>query len=257
MALVTVLAAIGLMSLSGWFISAAAFAGLVPATAGQFNYLLPGAGVRLFAYIRIAGRYGERVVSHDATFRVLANLRVWFYTKLEPLAPREFMQKTSSHLLNCMVSDVDALDNLYIRVLMPALVALLTCLIVFIFLYMFGHGLAVVVLILMLSSLLFPALLLEKLGRKTGAELIHATEQLREKIMDTLEGMGDLLIFSALDRQVDSLDQASERLLKAQSRMAHLSGFATGLMTLLLGVTLWTGTLLAIGFISTKAIGRR
>ncbi len=252
--LVTIFSAIGLMSLSGWFISAAAFAGLVPATAGQFNFLLPGAGVRFFAYLRIAGRYGERIVSHDATFRVLAHMRVWFYEKVEPLAPSHFMKKNSSHLLNSMVSDIDALDNLYIRVLMPTLIALLVCLIIFIFFYYFSHQLAWVIVFLMLTSLIFPALLFENLGRSAGKEILKSTEKLREKVIDTLEGLNDLLIFARMDEHKKSIGQANEALLRAQGKMALLSGLASGLMTFLLGITLWVGTFLAIGLYESHKI---
>lgn len=76
----------GLLSLSGWFLSAAAVAGMTVATTHAFNYMTPAGGVRFFSIVRTAGRWGERVVSHDATFRVLTRLRVWFWQKLSPLS---------------------------------------------------------------------------------------------------------------------------------------------------------------------------
>lgn len=83
LALLTVLASIGLLTLSGWFLSAAAVAGL--SIAETFNYMLPGAFVRGFAMGRTAGRWGERVVTHNATFKLLTDLRVFFFEKLTPL----------------------------------------------------------------------------------------------------------------------------------------------------------------------------
>lgn len=74
LAIVTLLASIGLLTLSGWFLSASAVVGV--AGIYSFNYMLPAAGVRGAAIIRTAGRYFERLVSHDATFRVLQHLRV-------------------------------------------------------------------------------------------------------------------------------------------------------------------------------------
>ncbi|HIE6685150.1 TPA: heme ABC transporter ATP-binding protein/permease CydC, partial [Klebsiella pneumoniae] len=73
LAIVTLLASIGLLTLSGWFLSASAVVGV--AGIYSFNYMLPAAGVRGAAIIRTAGRYFERLVSHDATFRVLQHLR--------------------------------------------------------------------------------------------------------------------------------------------------------------------------------------
>ena len=75
LSLLATLAAIGLFSLSGWFIAATAYAGLNVATAKAFNFFLPSIGVRLFAMIRTGARYGERIISHDATFRILETLR--------------------------------------------------------------------------------------------------------------------------------------------------------------------------------------
>ena len=71
LAIVTLLASIGLLTLSGWFLAASAVAGV--AGLYSFNYMLPAAGVRGAAIFRTAGRYAERLVSHDATFRVLAH----------------------------------------------------------------------------------------------------------------------------------------------------------------------------------------
>lgn len=85
LAIVTLLASIGLLTLSGWFLSASAVVGV--AGIYSFNYMLPAAGVRGAAIIRTAGRYFERLVSHDATFRVLQHLRVFTFSKLLPLSP--------------------------------------------------------------------------------------------------------------------------------------------------------------------------
>src|SRR5690606_40403986 len=74
LAIITLLASIGLLTLSGWFLSASAVVGV--AGVYSFNYMLPAAGVRGAAITRTAGRYFERLVSHDATFRVLGLLRV-------------------------------------------------------------------------------------------------------------------------------------------------------------------------------------
>lgn len=84
LAIVTLLASIGLLTLSGWFLSASAVAGV--AGLYSFNYMLPAAGVRGAAITRTAGRYFERLVSHDATFRVLQHLRIYTFSKLLPLS---------------------------------------------------------------------------------------------------------------------------------------------------------------------------
>ncbi|HCD13273.1 MAG TPA: cysteine/glutathione ABC transporter ATP-binding protein/permease CydC, partial [Shewanella sp.] len=71
----TLMAGIGLLSLSGWFLSATAVAGLALVTAEAFNYFTPAGGVRFLSIARTASRYGERLATHEATFRILTDLR--------------------------------------------------------------------------------------------------------------------------------------------------------------------------------------
>jgi ABC-type transport system involved in cytochrome bd biosynthesis fused ATPase/permease subunit len=82
--MLTLLASIGLLAVSSWFLSASALAGLSLAAARNFDIHTPSAAVRGFAVLRTAGRYAERVISHEATLRLLASLRVWFYQLIEP-----------------------------------------------------------------------------------------------------------------------------------------------------------------------------
>lgn len=86
LAIVTLLASIGLLTLSGWFLSASAVAGV--AGLYSFNYMLPAAGVRGAAITRTAGRYFERLVSHDATFRVAASAHLHLQQIAAPLPCR-------------------------------------------------------------------------------------------------------------------------------------------------------------------------
>src|SRR5210317_2074571 len=135
--LLAVASAVGLLALSGWFISAAAYAGLTAITAQLFNFFHPALGIRLFAIGRTLARYAERIVSHDATFRILQGLRSWFYIHLEPLGPSRLMNFRSGDILNRIVADIDALDNLYLRVFSPGVIALIMSLIVVVFLWHF------------------------------------------------------------------------------------------------------------------------
>ena len=128
LAIATLLASIGLLALSGWFLAGSALAGIVGLL--TFNYMLPAAGVRGAAIARTAGRYGERVVSHDATFRVLLRLRVFTFSRILPLSPGGLAQFRQAELLNRLVADVDTLDHLYLRVISPIVSAFAVILIV-------------------------------------------------------------------------------------------------------------------------------
>ncbi len=141
---VTIAAGVGLLSLSGWFISAAAFAGTTPASAHLFNFFFPSIGVRIFAFARTLARYGDRIVSHNATFRMLENLRVWFYERIEPIGPGPLGGFRSGDLLNRIISDIDALDNLSLRVIQPTIAALLLAMALPLFLAFYGPWIAAV-----------------------------------------------------------------------------------------------------------------
>ncbi|SUB72283.1 Probable ABC transporter ATP-binding protein HI_0664 [Pluralibacter gergoviae] len=128
LAIITLLASIGLLTLSGWFLSASAVVGA--SGLYSFNYMLPAAGVRGAAIIRTAGRYFERLVSHDATFRVLEHLRVFTFSRLLPLSPAGLARFRQGDLLNRVVADVDTLDHLYLRVISPLVGALVVIVVV-------------------------------------------------------------------------------------------------------------------------------
>ncbi|HTH14104.1 MAG TPA: cysteine/glutathione ABC transporter ATP-binding protein/permease CydC, partial [Spirochaetia bacterium] len=119
LSLLTLAGSLGLLGLSGGFLTATALAGLVPETAQLFNVVNPAGGIRLFALMRTASRWSERVVNHEATFRLLGSLRVRLYDRFSRLSPRQLGLWHGAEILNRMTRDVDLLDNLYIRLLVP------------------------------------------------------------------------------------------------------------------------------------------
>ncbi|MBI1417524.1 MAG: thiol reductant ABC exporter subunit CydC [Limimaricola sp.] len=125
LSVVTLLAGVGLLGLSGWFILAAAAAGLA-GTGATFDVFRPGAMVRLLAFGRTTARYGERVFTHDATLRVLAGLRVRLLQHLAA-APFSRLERLRGALaLNRLTADVDALDGITLRLVLPLGAAVLT-----------------------------------------------------------------------------------------------------------------------------------
>jgi ATP-binding cassette subfamily C protein CydC len=249
LSLLTVIAAVGLLAVSGWFISAAAYAGLSLATAAQFNYLIPGASVRLLAYVRILGRYSERLVTHEATFRILADLRVWFFERLEPLAPGYLLYHRSGDLLNRAVHDIDALDNLYLRVLTPSLVALLLALILAALLSFFSLSLAFSVLGLFLFSAIGVSYIAMHLAGPTGAQLLLTTAVLRTQMIDFIQGLGELLVWGAQQPQRLALQQQNKTLLQLQKKMGYLRGLNAAFMILMSGISVLIGLYLSAGLV--------
>ena len=247
--------AVGLLALAGWFISAAAYAGLTLATAQLFNFFYPGIGVRLFAISRTLARYTERIVSHDVTFRILQSLRSWFYLHLEPLAPARLMQFRSADILNRIVADIDALDNLYLRVLSPSLVALIMSFLVVVFLWLFDPIIALSTAIFLLIAGIGVPAVAGRLGGSIGQKLPHHLSNLRTRIVDTLQGLPELLVFGAAERHLESVKQSNQTLLKSQLHMSHIRGLSQAMITLVSGFAVLSALYLAINLVHRDSLG--
>ena len=232
----SVITSVGLLGLSGWFISAAAFAGLSLGTAYLFNFFYPSIGVRLFAFTRTLSRYAERVVIHDATFRMLATLRLWFYRKIEPLAPARLMQYRSTDILNRIVSDIETLDNLYVRVFSPSIIALLTVIGVVLFLAFFDVWIAGTALLFLLISGIALPLMTTKSGADMGRELTLGTARIRIHAVESIQGLSELTVFDAWNRRLNTLKKESDALIRIQGRMSRIRGLSMAGTTLLTGL---------------------
>lgn len=234
LAIVTLLASIGLLTLSGWFLSASAVVGV--AGIYSFNYMLPAAGVRGAAIIRTAGRYFERLVSHDATFRVLQHLRVFTFSKLLPLSPAGLARFRQGELLNRVVADVDTLDHLYLRVISPLVGALVVILVVTVGLSVLDVTLALTLGGIMLLTLLVMPPLFYRAGKPAGESMTRLRGQYRQQLTSWLQGQAELMLFNASDRYRRQMEKAEAHWLDAQRRQAELTALSQALMLLIGGI---------------------
>ena len=206
------LAGMGLLAYSGWFISATAIAGASGATALAFDIFRPGAIIRAFAVVRTAARYGERLVSHDAVLHLLADLRNQAYRKLARLAPEPLAQHSDGDLLQRVVGDVDTLDEGPLRVLLPLLWSVLVVALALLLVTLAHPTLfAVVAPWLLAAAFLVPAATARQawLANRRLAEL---ASRHREMAVDRLRGLTTLLLcgewhhhreqWTALDREI-------------------------------------------------------
>ncbi|MGV1718180.1 heme ABC transporter ATP-binding protein/permease CydC [Vibrio furnissii] len=237
LAFVTLCASIGLLTLSGWFLSAAAVAGLTIARE-TFNYMLPGAFVRGFAMGRTAGRWGERVVSHNATFKLLTDLRIFFFEKLAPMIPGRVSNLRDADLLNRLVADIDAMDHVYLRLISPVTVGVLGIAALTALLCWFDMALGLTLGGVLLVLLLVWPVMFYKLGKRNGAELTQHKAEMRVATLDWLQGYSELTIFGAESRYRDAIYAAQEKLLANQKVNASFTGLASALLLLANGWTL-------------------
>ncbi|WP_407198862.1 heme ABC transporter ATP-binding protein/permease CydC [Citrobacter portucalensis] len=230
LAIVTLLASIGLLTLSGWFLSASAVVGVTGIY--SFNYMLPAAGVRGAAITRTAGRYFERLVSHDATFRVLQHLRIYTFSKLLPLSPAGLSRYGQGELLNRVVADVDTLDHLYLRVLSPLVGAFVVIMVVTLGLSVLDFTLAITLGGIMLLTLFILPPLFYQAGKSTGQSLTHLRGQYRQQLTSWLQGQAELTIFGASERYRSQMEATELQWHEAQRRQSELTALSQAVMLL-------------------------
>ena len=244
----TVGSSVGLMAVSAYLIAKAAIALDVTQLA------LAIAGVRLFALTRAALRYGERYVTHLATFRILTSLRVWFYTAIEPLAPARLQQTHSGDLLTRAVADVETLENFYVRVVVPPLAALLVTAVACAILGVFDLRLALALAIYMALTGVALPWASQWLSREAAHAQIERRGSLNTHLVDALQGMADLIAFGQAQQQRAAILTQSAQLHRAQERLATVRGVANALAALFTGLAGVTVLLLAIPLVSEGAI---
>ncbi|MBS1090771.1 thiol reductant ABC exporter subunit CydC [Gluconobacter sp. Dm-74] len=206
---------------------------------GQAGGRLAGAAIgvgaayfllRLSGAAQIVLRYVERLYTHDAMFRALSDLRVWFYRKLAGGAAAGLGFQRSGDLLSRLVSDVQTLDNLYLRIFVPLVSALLTLPVATIVWMKAGTqaGLLTGALFAVLAFVL--PLMGAHLSKRFGPDILHAESELRVAALDLTSGLREARAFGAEDVLAAVVTERQETLFKAQrrqqTRMALMQGFA-------------------------------
>ena len=244
LAALTVLMGMALLGLSGWFITATAVAGLVPATALVFDVFMPSAGIRLLAVGRTGARYAERLVTHDATLAVLAALRQrLFLSWARPQAARLLLQRPV-RLLQRLTSDVDALDNLYLRLLVPAVAALGAALLAALAYGFMRWWLGLLTLAWLLLTGWGIALWHGLRSRKAAVRRAMALEAMRAQTVDLVAGQTELLMAGQLPAQLQQVLHSDARCAGADERLYQSEAAAAKAYGVVSAMTLSASVLL-------------
>ncbi len=216
----SLLAGLALLALSGLRLAGTG-AGLVLASA-----LL----LRLLGVGRVLLRYGERLATHDAMFRALSDLRVWFFRRLARTAAGGIGFRRSGDLLSRLVGDVEALDGLYLRVIVPLAGAVLAFPLLFLLALRQGLPLAIVVAALFAASVFVLPVLAARMVRGDAALLSERASDLRVSVLDLVGGLREIRAFNAEQRMLAGVRSAEQALLSLQrvlARNASVAGAAT------------------------------
>lgn len=243
LSLVALLANVALMGTSGWFITAMGLAGVA---GGTLDYFSPAAMIRAFAILRTGGRYAERLVTHEATFRLIAALRVWLFERMEPQSPLALSAHHSGDLASRLRTDLDRLESACLRIALPFFVAVAAIPAIVAWLCRYAVSFAIIESLgLVLAGLFVPmSLSLSTMAwsRRRVGLLVH----LNEAAVDIVQGMAELLAFGAAQRFVGRFSEASRAAIAAQTRLGLVDGLAQAGLLLGGNLALWGVVVAAI-----------
>ena len=253
LAVLTVLMGMGLLGLSGWFITATGLAGLQASSAIAFDVFQPSAGIRLLALGRTGARYGERLVTHDATLAVLADLREQLFRGwARPEAARQLLLRPA-RLLFRMTADIDALESLYLRVLVPVAAALGASLLAGVVLGFLNFWLGAVLALWLLMGGGAIAWSVARRAQPAAVRRARGMEALRAQAVDLVAGQTELAMAGRLGAQCQALAQADQRLARADDALNRLevrAGLAYGVV----GTLALVGVLAAVGALAGQGV---
>src|SRR2546423_2592973 len=244
----TVASNIGLLGIAAYLIAAAA---IVP-----FLILrtLPIYFVRFMGVLRAVSRYGERLVAHNVTYRLLAKLRTFVYSHIEPLSPARLLAYRSGDVLTRLVADIEELQHVYLRVISPFIVAVMIAMLTFGLFSIFSPVLAWIALAFLVATGLGVPLLVGVLTRGLGKRQLVLRAELNAHIVDGIQGVQDLLACGRAGDQQQKIADLDRALGHIQGRMALIAGLQQTMNDLLMNLALWTILILAIPLVAAKAI---
>jgi ATP-binding cassette, subfamily C, bacterial CydC len=236
-------AGIGLMGTSAYLI---ARAGQHPSIAVLQVAIV---GVRFLGLSRGIFRYFERLVSHSVNFRLLAELRVWFYRRIEPIAPAGLINQRSGDLLSRAVSDIETLENFYVRAVGPLITAVCVTLGMSLFTgyfhpvlgWMLAGG-------MILAGFVLPGITFW-MSRSPASWWVTQRGETRSFLVESLQGMADLISFGQMAEREKQLAFQNEIQAKSERKLALVSSFSTGMGLLIVNLTM-----AAILFVGTDLV---
>jgi ATP-binding cassette subfamily C protein CydC len=229
---------VGLLAIAGYLVAAAALKPLLDALA------FPMYAVRVLGVGRALLRYGERLVSHRTALSLLADLRVWLFSRLAPLVPALTTRRGSGDLLVRFTADLDELQHLYLRIVSPlAVAACALCAIAAVF-AVFSPVLALSAALFLLAAGVGVPVLALWCARGLGARQLATRGTLYDRMVEGIQGMPDLLMSGRASDYVERLGRIERESGRLQMQQARIGGLQAALGALL--TTLAVATILAL-----------
>lgn len=234
LALLTILAGVGLLTVAGWFLTGAFLAG----AGAAFNMFAPSALIRALSFWRIGARWGERVVGHSATLNLLADIRTAVFACLATLSPVQLAKYQEGDLVARLAGDIDSLDTLFLLFIAPLLTAVAGGLLFSVLAGVYVPWLGWLVFAIMMVAACVVPFLLARWSRWPGEQAQLAAAQARIRVHDMVASHVDMAIFDAQTVAAHDFDHAVRRLSSARDRVAAVGASGQFVQQLMVGVCL-------------------
>lgn len=194
-------------------------------------------GVRFFSLLRALSRYLERLATHDAVLRLLADTRASLFAKLVPLAPAAIDHDRSGDVVRRMVADVDSLQDMYVRSLLPPVVAATAAGVAGAGLALAAGQIAASVLTVALAGAVAVSVAAAVTARRAAERSSGLAGTLAAEITDAIQGMADLVGTGAVGSCLSRIEETDAALRRETQKLAWGRALAAGLVTLATGLT--------------------
>jgi thiol reductant ABC exporter CydC subunit len=245
-------AAVGLAATSAWLISRASQQPPV------LHLMVAIVAVRMFGLARGVLRYGERLTGHDASFRILGDLRVATVERLEQVLPirtrtgeEEF---TSSALLSRFVDDTDGLQDVWVRVLLPYASAALVGAGTVALVVVLAPAAGIVLALSLVAAAVVAPLVSIRAARGAAARLAPMRADHQAEVLDLLDGATELAVYGALPARLAELDRSDRAMTRTEARSATASGAGAAVATLASGAAMWCGLWFGADAVSSRSL---
>jgi ATP-binding cassette, subfamily C, bacterial CydC len=245
---IAAISSVGLIGSGGYLISQSA---LQPPL---YTLTITIIAVRFFGLARAASRYAERYFSHKATFSILGKLRVYFYDKIEPLAPALFSTYRSGDLLSRVVADVDRLQYFFLRVFYPPFVMVVVFIATGVLIYTFSIGLSMILFLGLIVVGFFVPLIFTLFTQNHGLKLREKRSQLSVETTEYLYGFTDLRTNRRLKDKQNEIEIISEKLIEEQEKDGLLAAKGESISLTLAFLTAWFTLLFGVIYVENGTL---
>ena len=235
---VTLMAGLALLGLSGWFITASALTGIALALGipARLDVYVPGGGIRFFALARTIARYVERLYNHNTVLTLLADLRYRVFGYLTRLNDASLHGKRASDWLSRLTADIDTLDNFYLRLLVPPVVALLGVVAVSLFVAIWLPGVGLLMAVTLGLLWLVATLLAAAWGFSQSYQQVVDQQSLRRLVVDQVQASAELMSYQTTHWHRTMIASQEQQAFSNQRRLGRKAALINCLVSVISGL---------------------